>query len=880
MEIITGHINTDMDSLAATLLVRKLYPEATMIFPGALNKNVRDFVSLHKDALPIRRCCDIKLAEVKRLIVVDTLSPGRLGLLQELLNRDDVEIIVFDHHIRQNSDLRGHYEYVGAVGTTTTLVMEQILQKGLSLTPFEATVAALGIYEDTGRFTFANTTIRDAQLLPVLLAAGAQLQVVSEFTGWSINEEQRRLLADLLTRAEVVDRKGLRYVLASAARAEYITDLALITHHLGELYDVDAAATVVAMGPHVYFVGRSYSGEIDVGRIAQTLGGGGHFRAASAVIKNTELAQVYQRVVQMFMHSDNLQPMARNIMSAPVKTIPQDMTMRELGNMLTRCGHSGIPVMDGTRIAGVISRRDVEKAQRKNMGHAPVKGFMQKNVISVAPDTTVKDMQRLLIEHDIGRLPVVEADTLIGIISRSDILRVLHGTEVKDAYRVLYRADAATTLPSAQHMDMLLQQNTYLHKLLTEIGKLAAELDMRAAVVGGFVRDLFLGVTNEDLDIVIEGDGLILAEELSRRLHADLKIHEVFGTAMLILPDGQKIDIATARTEYYEFPAALPTVRFSSLRQDLGRRDFTVNAMAVDISPDNFGHILDFFGGYADLQQGLIRILYSQSFYDDPTRIFRSIRFEQRYGFRLEIQTEQLLRSGVEGNIWRNLSAERLARELCLIFKEHRCRRILKRLDNLKLWSALFPAAPLDAVIWEGLRRAQQVRHILLPYITADDFWLVGPMLLFHRLTAGQQADYLEILKLTVRQREHVAYTLRVLDDTLARLQQRQLTGAEIYELLHPLSAEAIIFITTLVCRHKLANRRILTFLKELRWIKHILDGEDIRQLGAKPGPAIGKILRLLQRQKLNGSLSTREAEVQFVKELIRRKELPDSVWC
>lgn len=879
MDIITGHVNTDMDSLAATLLAGKLYPEALMVFPGSLNKNVRNFVSLHKDVLPVRRYSNIMPSEVKRLIVVDTRNPGRLGPVQELMQVEGVEIIIFDHHDSQSTDICGHEEHIEAVGSTTTLVMEQILRKGLSLTPFEATVAAMGIYEDTGRFTFAGTTIRDAQMLPVLLAAGAQLQMVGEFIDWSVSEEQRSLLADLLTNAEIIERNGLRFVVARAVRKEYIADLASITHHIGELYDVDAAATVVAMGTHIYFVGRSYSAEIDVCRAAQALGGGGHARAASAMLKNADMEKVYHSVVHLLTNAEDVQQTARDVMTSPVKTIDPAMTMREVGNVLVRCGHSGIPVVENGAIVGIVSRRDIEKAQLKNLEHAPVKGFMQKHVISVMPDTSIRDVQRLMIEHDIGRLPVVEKDAMIGIITRSDILRVLHGAELHNANRVLYGSTDPTSLPSTQQVDELLRRQENVYRLLVETGELAERLGMRAAVVGGFVRDLFLGVGNEDLDIVIEGDGVAFAVELSRKLEAELKIHAFFGTAMLILSDGKKIDIATARTEYYEFPAALPTVTYSSLRQDLGRRDFTINAMAVDITPANFAQVLDFFGGYADLKQGLIRILYTRSFNDDPTRIFRSIRFEQRYGFKLENQTEQLLNSAVARESWQNLSADRLAREFILIFKENRCRRIIRRLDNLGLWPAIFPAAVLDQTVWEGLRRAQQVRYILANFITADSPWLIVPLLLFYRLSAGERAAYIDLLRLTARQRANMENTLEVLPGILDRLQQRQLSGAEIYDLLQPLSGEAVILITTILCRHKQANRRILAFFRELRGIKPLLNGEDIRQLGLRPGPAIGEVLRLLQRQKLNGGLSTKEEEKQFVKDFIaKRKELPSGV--
>ncbi|HBS60443.1 MAG TPA: polynucleotide adenylyltransferase [Firmicutes bacterium] len=879
MEIITGHINTDMDSLAATFLARKLYPEAMMVFPGSLNKNVRDFVSLHKDALPIGRYGDIEPSAVRRLIVVDTRNPARLGPLQELLKINGLEIVLFDHHGSQSTDLRGHEEFIAPVGATTTLVVEQILQRGLALSPFEATVAALGVYEDTGRFSFAGTTVRDAQILPVLISAGAQLPVVNEFIGWSLNEEQRRLLADLLTQAEMLEHHGLRYIVAKAVRREYIEDLALITHRMGELYDVDAALTMVAMGHHVYFVGRSYSGEIDVGYLAQTLGGGGHTRAASAVVKNMDLEVVYQRIVRLLGRGDKLQRTARDIMSSPVKTISPATTMGEAAGILVRRGHSGIPVVEDTRLVGIISRRDVEKARRSKLEHAPVKGFMNKNIISVTPDTGIRDLQRIMIKHDVGRLPVVEGENMLGIVTRSDVLRILHGGEINGPYRLLYRETNTAVLPSRQEMQALLQKNPYVYQLLSDMGKLAARMTLGVAIVGGFVRDLLLGVANEDLDIVVEGNGLAFAEELSRQMRAKLRTHEKFGTAMLILPDGRKIDVATARTEYYEYPAALPTVRFSSLRQDLGRRDFTINAMALDLAPENFGHILDFYGGYTDIRQGLIRILYTQSFIDDPTRLFRALRFEQRYGFMLETETGRLLHRGVDARIWKDLSSDRVARELILIFKENRCRRILKRLDKIGLWSALFPAVPLDGIIWEGLRRAQQVRDIVANFLTVEHPWLVVPMLLFHRLAPERRAAYIEVLRLTARQREMMLNTLRGLDTVRRKLQQPHLTNAEIYELLIPFGGEAIILVATLSCRVKLANRRILRFLKELRGIKPLLDGEAIRRLGIKPGPLIGELLRILQREKLNGRLLTEADELSHIEKLIaKRKELPAGV--
>jgi tRNA nucleotidyltransferase (CCA-adding enzyme) len=873
MDLITGHTNTDMDSLAATFLARKLYPGAVMVFPGTLNKNVRDFVSLHKDALPILRVSEINLTEVKRLIIVDTHSPGRIGPLQDLLKRPDIEIIIYDHHPQQPGGIYGNQEFLAAVGATTTIILELLQEKGIALSPFEATVAALGVYEDTGRFTFTNTTLRDAQMLPLLLSAGAQLQVVGEFIGWTLNEIQRSLLADMLTNAQVINVQGMRIIVAKAARSEFIDDVALITHRMGELYDVDAALAVVLLGNHVYFVGRSYIGEINVGQIATALGGGGHARAASSVIKNGDIEAVYQTILTMLNKEHCFQRVAKDIMSSPVKTIGPTVTVREAGKLLNRCGHSGLPVMENNKIVGIISRRDIEKAFHRNYGHAPVKGFMNANVKYVSADTSIRDLQRLMIEYDIGRLPVLDGADLIGIVSRSDVLRVLHGTELKDGYRTMYRITDQFILPAPDIVIDLLQDQAELYTLLAEAGHAAAQMQMRAAVVGGFVRDLLLGLKSEDLDIVVEGEGLALAQHLAQHWQADIRIHEVFGTAVLSLPCGRKVDIATARTEYYEFPAALPTVQFSSLRQDLDRRDFTINAMAIDISPAGFGNLLDYFGGYADLKLGLVRILYSHSFIDDPTRMFRAIRFEQRYGFVLENQTEQLMKNSITAGVWRQLSPERIARELVLIFKENRCRRILKRLDSIRLWPALFCDVQMDGEMWEWLRRSQQVRFIVERYTKIELPWLVIPMLLFHRLDQERSRQYIESLKFTGRQRENIEETLLGQQMIVEQLRKRDLTAWEIYQLLSPLSAEAILFFATILCHHKSATRHILRYLRELQGIKPLLGGEDIRQLGIKQGPIIGDILRAIRREKLNGGLRTRQEELQFAMLLITQGE-------
>ncbi|HBK53891.1 MAG TPA: poly(A) polymerase, partial [Syntrophomonas wolfei] len=266
--------------------------------------------------------------------------------------------------------------------------------------------------------------------------------------------------------------------------------------------------------------------------------------------------------------------LARDIMSTPVKTIPQNISMEEAGRIMLRYGHTGMPVVEGEKMIGVISRRDVDKAKIHDLGHAPIKGFMSSGVLSVAPDTPVGEIQRMMVEYDVGRLPVTDNNRLMGIVSRTDILRTLHGDDYPEDHEVLY----SFTGEENQNCLAIMQERmpSRLIATLRLAGEMAESIGSRVYCVGGFVRDFFLRVPNFDVDLVVEGDGEELARKMARHLGGKARIHERFRTAALILPDGTKIDISTARTEYYEFPAALPKVEKASIREDMYRRDFTI----------------------------------------------------------------------------------------------------------------------------------------------------------------------------------------------------------------------------------------------------------------------------------------------------------------
>ena len=258
---------------------------------------------------------------------------------------------------------------------------------------------------------------------------------------------------------------------------------------------------------------------------------------------------------------------------------------------------------------------------------------------------------------------------LKGAITRTDLLRIL---EDEIAKTVLEKLEFHEKYVKRKNVKRIMEErlSEEVLKKLEDIGNLADQLDYHAYLVGGFVRDMVLRDENYDIDIVIEGDGIIFAEEMSKRFHVKMRSHKEFATAKIIYPDGFKVDIASARLEYYKAPAALPVVEHSSLKLDLHRRDFTINTLAISLNKNTFGELIDFFGAQRDIKEKTIRVLHSLSFVEDPTRVFRAIRFELRFGFKIGKHTLDLIKNAVKLNFLAKIRGKRIWTELALILQE------------------------------------------------------------------------------------------------------------------------------------------------------------------------------------------------------------------
>lgn len=876
MEIITSHISTDFDSLAAMVAAKKIYPNAKLVFPGATEKNVRKFISIYGEIIQITPLKEIKLLDIERLIIVDTRLKNRIGSFARILNKRDLNIHIYDHHPPTKDDIKGNLNIIEEVGATTTILLKRIRKLNLEITPIEATLFALGIYEDTGSLTFNTTTIDDIDCISFLFTQGIKLKVVSNFINIGLSLNQKKLLNQLLLSSKEIFCKGVRVSIAKAEIKNYTEGLALLTHKLVEIENSDVFFSLVKMGERVYVVGRSRTNVVDVDEILRELGGGGHFQAASAVVKDLSIEEIESKILKLLNKKIKVGITAQDIMSSPVKTVSNNTRMEEVQKILLRYGHMGIPVVENGNLKGIITMQEVNRATRHGFGKEPVSKFMTNRVISVGMDTPLNEIQELMISNDIGRILVIDkSNELKGIVTRTDIIRNLYGENIPLKNSFSTYLEDRSKIEREKILRLIKKVFPYrIQEILKKIREIGDELNFPVFMVGGIVRDLLLEIPNLDIDIVVERDGIEFAQHLVKELGGKVRIHEKFNTAIVILPDKLKIDVATARREFYEYPAAFPKVELSSIKRDLYRRDFTINAMAIQLNGKNYGKLIDFFGGQKDLKAGNIRVLYNLSFVEDPARIIRAIRFEQRYNFKIDKATEDFLIKAVNDGLIARLRKKRLSEELEMILKEKNPVRALFRMNDLGVLKYIFPEVELNENLRKILERINENYFLWkenVPEIEIE-LWLVYLYFIIEQLSLKKVQKILNKLMLKPKNREKINKIYKNLESVIDFLSTpKKLMPSKIYTRMKELPNE-LLFIATLKNESTILKERTIKFLKVYKKESIMLSGKDLKQLDIKPGPIYSKIMNDLINARLDGKIITKEDEINMVLQFIKEE--------
>lgn len=887
MRLITTHINADFDGLASMVAARKIYPDAVMAFPGSQERNVREFIAeslLYAYDFP--KLKDIDLSAVDTLILVDTRSSERIGLFAECLTSPGLQLHLYDHHPQNSGDLRGDLEVIELLGSTTTLLMNILREKKIAISPQEATIFALGIYEDTGSLTHLSTTPEDLMAAAWLVEKGAKLDQVAQFITHELTSGQISILHELMQNAKQYIIQDIPIVVVTHSLAEYVDEFALIVKRFMAMENLNVLFALISMGGRIYLIARSRIADVNVGIIVRDLGGGGHATAASATLKEITLIQAQEKLIQTLHRHIHPQPIASEMMSKPAITITPDSTISEAKALLTRYNITAAPVREDIRLAstdnhsilGIITRQVVEKATHHTLGGRPVSEYMTSDVKCLPLKATLADIQELIIENRQRLIPIVQNKALMGVITRTDLLNRLVNDPAHLPKNLLHEADHPS-LERKRNLNALMVDclSREMIQLLQAIGGVADKLEYNAFAVGGFVRDLLLKKPNLDLDIVIEGDGVGFAKALAAHVDGRYRTHERFKTAVVLLPDGFKVDIATARLEYYEYPAAMPTVELSSIKLDLYRRDFTINAMAIQLNQEHFGTLIDFFNSQNDLKQKSIKVLHNLSFVEDPSRIFRAVRFEQRMGFQISPHTRRLIINAVNMQLFGKSQDSRFLSELKIIFSEENPLPAIQRLAEFDLfkflWPDLRPHYEIDRRFTHILTQAQlAISWFRLLYLEEPcRNWVVYLLAIMSRSGLSELSAFCTRFQETTKVKEYLLDQKDRADKALHQISREyNHKNSTIVTCFEEITIEGLLYIMA-VARKKHVKKAVSLYVTSLRHIDAGLSGNELMAMGYTPGPQFKKILSYLKNLRLDNPQIEPEKAAELVKKKFRR---------
>ncbi len=880
MQLISTHIGADFDAFAAMVAALKLHPAAKLFFPGSREESLRRMLETGLMELSELRRKEIDPAALTRVILCDVRQKERIGVLAEWLEENPaIEVWAYDHHPDTDSDVATRGGRVDPdVGSTSTLMVEELRRRGLPVSSSEADLLLLGIYEDTGSLTYATTSPRDFEAVLWLLAQGGELATVRRFVSRPLDPERLEILHRMTRRLEVHRIHGHRIGFVEVDLEAYVEELAPLVSRCLEIFELPVLFALFgegAEGDHVNLIARGDLEGFDLGDFLARFGGGGHATAASARIKGGTTLETRERLLTEL--SDALPPAARarDLMISPFVEIPGGTSVEEAKRHLNTRRVNAAPVLQEDRAVGIVTRQILDAAIQHGLGGRPVETVMSPELDWIDPSASADEVEeRMLARHPRFILVGDPAGRPAGLITRMQVLRHLHGRLSELDRRFDRRVEQLRE--RKEKISRVLEERLppFLAGIVERIAAVSRRHGMPVHLVGGLVRDLLLGRENRDLDLVVEGDGLGFAALLAEELGGRVRTHPAFLTAVVIAPDDFHIDVATARSEFYRAPAALPEVQTSALRQDLFRRDFTINTLAIRLGPGETPELLDYFGGRHDLKEKTLRVLHSLSFIDDPTRVLRAVRLELRLGFHLSAETLRLVEVALGEGIFEQLSGSRLRDELTLLLDEPALAlRGLERLAELGLLRVLHPHVELEDKARERLRNARaawdwyHLQGLTDPPVRV---WRLHLMALAGDLEEPELVRLADRLMLAGEDRRLLTGFPARVERAKQALARPDLLPHQAAEALAPLAGEELLLLLAEPAEAVRAwVRRDLT---ELRTFELEIRGADLIEAGFRPGPRIGDALKETRRARLDGRVEAGD-ELMYAARLLETSD-------
>lgn len=434
MKVVIAHESADFDAFAAAALATRLYEGAVYVATGGFGRGVRAFATLHRDRFGYVDVSAVDWPSVSLAVLVDVRRLSRLDkvrALRERITRGDptLSVHVWDHHAASAEDAPAQRAVVERVGSTTTLLLEALRERGMDVDHVEATLYSLAIHADTGSLTFANTTARDAEALAWLMAKGADLAVINRFLNPPWSALQREALSLALESMVVRAVRGARVGFTTATIASQCEGLDEVTSELMRLSECDALFTLWSQGTKLRVIARSKVGLVDVSRALSELGGGGHSTAATVSVRESagDVSSVMASIEAAIERQAIDAVRVGDVMSSPVHSLSPTADLRVLRESLRAWRHSGAPVLRDRKLVGIVCVADLERAEAKRDARLSVASIMRQPVRTTTEDATLEEALELMAKWDVGRLPVLRGEELVGIVTRVDARRVLYG---------------------------------------------------------------------------------------------------------------------------------------------------------------------------------------------------------------------------------------------------------------------------------------------------------------------------------------------------------------------------------------------------------------------------------------------------------------------
>jgi tRNA nucleotidyltransferase (CCA-adding enzyme) len=822
-QVIILQEGADLDALSSSLAFQKLSPHSVLLKPRFLSKRASQVFSQFSHLFRLTE----RVPEKFILVLLDT---NHIPEEVNLLNVEDV--IIYDHHPpKENFSFKGK---IDKTGSATTLVVEELIKRKQTLTKEEATVIALGIYEDTGCFTYGGTTPRDLKAAGWLLERGADLKLIRRFIQESYTKNQIEAVEKLLSSLEKIYLDGLTVVIATAVLSEYEPDINTLLYEVKDLKEADAFFVIIEAGSKTYVFGRSQCKEINAGEILSTLGGGGHPEAGSLKLENVPAQRIKNFILGVLKGKKTSGHRVGDIMTSPPFCLKENLTVKEALKELTARGFANAPVVDHRdRLIGIVSKKALLKVADQ-FGDRKVGEFANRDVHVLSTEDPVWSAEEVLTRFGQKMIPVIDKGKLVGILTRIDLLHkikedlgdlIAHSKKIKIEEPVL--------------------------SIAKEVGEIASSIGARGYLVGGVVRDLLMGRKVWDLDFVVEGSALEVARKVAEKHSVQCHTFEEFGTAHLKIGE-LKLEFATTRRETYPSPGSYPIVEPSSLKEDLIRRDFTINAMAISVNPEDFGTLIDYFGGYRDIKERLIRVIHPVSFIEDPVRILRALRFAGRLGFKLSKNTSNLLKQAVSAGMLRKAPRGRITAEIRLALREERILEILWLYRKYRVLEEIIKGFQWKENLVQVLEELKKITdwHSLEFSEEKLDYGWLFLMVILSSVKKETATEFLRDVSAPSWVRENLSHLYRI--DPLKERLKKSSRPSDIYEVLKGLHTGVLLLLMT----DKEIREKVKLYLEKLRRVK-IEEGEikKLKEKGLR-GKELGREVERLKREKMDRAFS------------------------